>query len=581
MAFETPSFLRFLTVSLITICSLYLRADAVTVTIDEDTEFQTIDGFGGSIMMWISENKDEDWARYCAQEIGVSIVRCDLHPEIIGKFDNEQHFVDDITTNMGFMNSSASEIDIGFTAAKNFHENRLDEMKIMVSVWTQPHWMKVGAEDCRPDEWNRYTMGGTLPHTDEGREQNARYLTAALKLIENDYDITIYGISPQNELDWWHACETYTESCKKYYSGDEEGPGYCTWIPETKRLREELDTRGLDHVKIIGPEHGTFGPGEWNAWQQMKYVRDIYNDPEMLDILDVWAVHSYGVPNSPDPLGRTNWSWLWDGYNGENPELKWKGYKEFGKPNWQTECEAGDNTWDGGAMVLANRIQDALIAGHASAFIPWAMGTPDPGKYEVTSTTPPYSLPKTAAFRHFSRYVRPGAVRLEAGPDDPTGVTVSAFRHKAHGTITIVLINNGSAATADITLPAFTNDIASFDVFTSTPEASWQQTSVSPIDGDISIDVPESGIVTIYGQGTATTGQNRSLPVVLHANEAATRHGVFITTGTFSNSKISKSTRFYSLRGEYIGTLGDMQSGDHRSISQGMYILRHLTDMKK
>ena len=86
-------------------------------------------------MMWISENKDVDWARYCTQELGVSIVRCDLHPEIIGKFDNQQTFVDNITTNMDFMNSSASEIDIGFTAAKNFHDNRLDEMKIMVSVW--------------------------------------------------------------------------------------------------------------------------------------------------------------------------------------------------------------------------------------------------------------------------------------------------------------------------------------------------------------------------------------------------------------------------------------------------------------
>ncbi len=446
-------------------------------------------------------------------------------------------------------------------------------MKIMVSVWTQPHWMKIGAEDCHPDQWNRYTMGGTLPYTDDGREQNARYLTAAIKKIETDYNIAIYGISPQNELDWWHACETYTESCKKYYSGDPEGPGFCTWIPETKRLRKELDAKGMEHVKIIGPEHGTFGPGEWNAWQQMKYVRDIYNDTAMLNILDIWAVHSYGVPNSPDLLGRTNWSWLWDGYNGDNPELQWNGYKDYGKPSWQTECEAGDGTWNRGAMVLANRIQDALVAGHVSAFIPWAMGTPDPGVYDVTSTAPPYSLPKTFAFKHFSRYIRPGAVRLNTTPDNPSGITVSAFIHKTQGTLTIVLINNGSTEVADIALPSSAADISSFDVLTSTSTSSWVKSSTTAENAHISVSVPKSGIVTIYGSGNAATHRMLPSSAPFQKQNSAARKVSLFYADRMSSESIGRSARFYSVRGDYLGTFGDLRGKKNRSVATGVYIV--------
>ena len=49
---------------------------------------------------------------------------------------------------MAQMTITAGAIDISGTAAKNLYDNRIDDMKIVLSIWSPPHWMKIGAEHC-------------------------------------------------------------------------------------------------------------------------------------------------------------------------------------------------------------------------------------------------------------------------------------------------------------------------------------------------------------------------------------------------------------------------------------------------
>ena len=451
-------------------------------------------------MNWMSGSMSEDWAEFCARELGVSIVRLELHPNIYrgGHFGDPVVWVEDIETNMEQMHIGNSRIMISGTAARNLYENRIDDLKIMLSIWTPPHWMKEAAEIYRPDPWNKYSGGGFIPYTDTAREQLARYVAAGIRTLSSGFEIPIYALSPQNELDWWHPFG-YTESCKKYYSGDPEGPGHNTYIEETKWIRSELDRNGLHEVKIIGPEHGTIGGssygGIWGTWGQMKYVEDIYNDPEMFEILDIWCHHDYGI----DDVRYYNRIAL-EGHSG-HPSFR--GYSESSKPIWMTEGLVGVNTWVG-AMYLADKIQGSLIAGEVSAYIPWALGATDTDDRHAVSVFSGgldtyYRIP-TYAFKHFARYIRPGAVRLQCNQDDPQGVSVSAFSHFEQQTLTIVVVNRGEETDLTLLVP-LEPSVSPFQVYASEENSYWKKTSVAVEDSRVSISLAANSIVTLYGSG--------------------------------------------------------------------------------
>lgn len=66
-------------------------------------------------------------------------------------------------------------------------------------------------------------------------------------------------------------------------------------------------------------------------------------------------------------------------------------------------------------------------------------------KYTLTRDLDP-DVPKFAAFKHFSKYVRPGMIRLDAGVledgvADTSAVKVSAYLDEEAGTVTYVLLN--------------------------------------------------------------------------------------------------------------------------------------------
>jgi len=70
-------------VALIVVAAHIASAATFDISVKENDTRQTMIGFGGSIMNWHDQAKSEDWARFCAQELGISIVRCEIHPDII------------------------------------------------------------------------------------------------------------------------------------------------------------------------------------------------------------------------------------------------------------------------------------------------------------------------------------------------------------------------------------------------------------------------------------------------------------------------------------------------------------------
>src|SRR5688500_5689766 len=126
------------------------RLLAVNVAIDATARFQQIDGFGTSIAWWVPGIYDQPaWHDAYYKDLGSSMLRVDLNidalPGTDGDFATPVAMVEDLQTNIdAFDFDSVPTQRYGVVAAVSASK-KLDQFKLVGSIWTPPHWMK-GAE---------------------------------------------------------------------------------------------------------------------------------------------------------------------------------------------------------------------------------------------------------------------------------------------------------------------------------------------------------------------------------------------------------------------------------------------------
>jgi O-glycosyl hydrolase len=165
----------------------------------------------------------------------------------------------------------------------------------------------------------------------------------------------------------------------------------------------------------------------WDYAQQ--YAAAIEADPAAEHYVSVFTSHGY-----------TEWPTF--------PVAGWT------KPVWETEWstfESFDPAWDDGTdasgLFWAQHIFTGLTSANLNAFLYW-WGSSEPtfnGDNESLiqidgSTVIPSG--RLWAFANFSRFVRPGAVRIGATTAD-TGLDLTAFRNR-DGSVAIVVLNTGT-----------------------------------------------------------------------------------------------------------------------------------------
>ncbi len=137
----------------------------------------------------------------------------------------------------------------------------------------------------------------------------------------------------------------------------------------------------------------------------------------------------------------------------------------------------------------------------------------DPQSYRASDLADPDASEKYAAFKHFSRYVRPGAVRIEStftGGQASVGgasqydtlhsVNVSDFLHEEDQTLTYVLLNmTDSSESITINLPnEFTFE--AFDQFRSSEVERFEELPTLLAQNDqLSLSLPRYSLVTLVG----------------------------------------------------------------------------------
>lgn len=179
-----------------------------------------------------------------------------------------------------------------------------------------------------------------------------------------------------------------------------------------------------------------------------------------------------------------------------------------GKPVWQTEWAnfaAWDPAWDDGTTAAgftwAQRIYTGLTSANLSAFLYWWGAVP-----ETTSTSnsaliqfngSTISIPSRLwAFANYSRYIRPGAVRLGATTTDGN-LEVTAFRN-TDGSDSVVVINTGTTAdTASVSLQNLNNS-STFTVpyLTDATSSTAAQAPVAIANGAFTDSVPARSLTT-------------------------------------------------------------------------------------
>jgi len=413
---------------------------------------QVIDGFGGS-NAWtrLPAYKDtaEDLVKllYSKTEgMGFSILRNripfrefvpgDAHNHLDGFLLRNSDYTYSYTTNANgtkTFNLDWNAWDIDSTRnlirnIKNLGESGPEKLVIMSAPWSPPNnrvtqWKEdiTGVNSrvnyamnwARPEIWGRLKRS----HYNDYADLLADYVSNFEKNMGVGLDI----LSVQNEPNWkadWECC---------YWSG-------IDLRDFIKILGQRFPMKGIKFgeggIGIMMPEFENFNIN----FNEM--IKPSMDDPDSEKIISHIALHQY---------------------NAQNDTSSRAGAREFpdiiatGKNFWQTEVSGSGSgvpkgTGIANALFYARMIHWDLTYTQVNAFLFWWLWTNSrsadyPGALVLIDDDEIKPAMRLYAMGQYSRFIRPGWVRINCESDPLAGVYFSAYRSADSGEIAIVIIN--------------------------------------------------------------------------------------------------------------------------------------------
>lgn len=526
------------------------------IEVDPTTRYQTIEGWGTSMIFWDlarTPYQDPAWRR-AYRDLGLNILRVNINKEVLvdasGDMSVPVRLGPDLEANIAKMDFANRKTEVYGQMAVWLRQHALepDRVKITGSIWSPPHWMKgpTGKEQYhvldpstkKPTPWlsggeTGDSIGGRLLQTDDNRQQFGRYVAAWLKGFEAQYGVPLYAASIQNELSFENPFDSAT-----YFLGpDGEKEQWWQYAKALEAVRAEL-VRHRIQTKIMGPHMSQVGEtpsNPWGLWHQMSYIEAVKAHPDRLLIDFLFAYNSNGYMGTSEDAVK-----MWAGYyqgkqavpGGWASWVKAPGVARDSKPIWISEAGGAQAGWlngkegspGDGAITVALKMHNALVHANASAYVYWQLSDTDDEESEHTllgknHVTHPTESKKYAAFKQFSRYIRPGAVRIAArfsngqssvgaksGYDTYGSLNVSAYLHEADRTLTIVLVNmRASDEKARIAVPGSLH-VRSLQAHLTTRSASFAKQKDLSVSGDwVELTVPAHSVLTLHGETLETS----------------------------------------------------------------------------
>jgi glucuronoarabinoxylan endo-1,4-beta-xylanase len=298
----------------------------------------------------------------------------------------------------------------------------------------------------------------------------------------------LYAISVQNEPD----IDVTYES--------------CVWSPAQMLAFCRNNAGAITATKVIAPE----------SFQFRRAMADpLLNDAAAAANIDLIGGHIYGAGLAAYPLAATK-----------------------GKEVWMTEHLDLSIDWPG-ALATAKEIHDCLATANFSAYFWWYLRRFYGPLGEDSLVTK-----RGYVMAQFSKFIRPGFVRVNATNNPAAGIFVSAYEREK---LVIVAINQG-AADATQTFAIANATVRTVTSWLTSETASLQVQPAIPVSGgSFTVTLPAASVTTFVGDRVLTAPAIVAAP--RSANVAAGSSAVLdvSTTGEFVGYQWSKDN--VALRG--------------------------------
>jgi O-glycosyl hydrolase len=366
-------------------------ADAATVTLKTNEQFQKMRGFGTFYIDAANLSAYTDSMGGTAMRVGL----------IGNQFEPVNDNDDPHVLNMDGFNYSAFD----WTLLKNLKAKGVETF--ILTSWSPPAWMKTNLSLDNVAAGYSLNTNGTANRLDFTKyEEFAESMVAVVKAFQQRAGIDLLAIGLQNE-----------PAFHEPYPSAILGPNEFVQLIKVvgRRFRQE----GIS-TKLYMPEHVSQFVADIN-----QYLSAVKADPEANEYLDIFAIHGYGS----------------DGITPGQPAFdEWEAYRDSSaagnhpKELWMSETHKDYASFDD-ALSIAGAIYGGLNYGNISLWTQWAFE----GAF-VQQGSPTGML---YAMSNFAKFIRPGDVRIQAisGHDD---ILATSFVDRKTGRTTVVLINKSN-----------------------------------------------------------------------------------------------------------------------------------------
>ncbi len=481
-----------------------ITADLVTVKVDASVEYQKLTGFGHASpgTLWhpgpqtLSDSLRAKAVEKAYGEVGLNLGRLGSALESPGDYNQRQN----------------DDNDPFHTNWAGFNAESLAQAKRYV------------VDFAKPFGFSGYFLGGESP--------NVRWGSPWLASIRNqDYSRFLDEAAEHvlADLTWWN--NTYGEELALYQLGNEQisgnrasiNPDMTGFGPENPAQQVvDLIARAGARIRAAGFLKTRFIVGaEETEPQSLKLATAILDDSKARQYVAVIGYHAYpylqGYSSIPFIL-RTS------GAGRPDPTriAVRKDIRDLAREHkvevWMTEnSNGGDSTSYDDFRARAIQIHDEFAYAGAAAY--FAMSSmwdlisnrahfhnDNFHKEEGTAVLIDNSAGTVEiagigyAIGHYARWIKPGAVRVDATSSDPL-IQVTAFHDKALGRIGLVLINNSSdQVTVNVSLSGLALS-AGLDGEQSTPAAYWKLLAPTPPESSstFQIRLPSISVTSLAG----------------------------------------------------------------------------------
>lgn len=393
---------------------------SLTITVNGAKKYQTIDGFGASL------TDSSAWLLYTkltpAQRNETMHQLFDPKSGIGLNFIRQPMGASDLALNdYSYDDMPAGQSDPDLKHFSIDHDNAYilpslrealvvnHEIRVMATPWSPPGWMKTSDS----------MIGGTLKPS--AYAPYAQYFVKFIKAYEAA-GVPIYALTMQNEALFTpknYPGMTFTAEEQQKFLRDNLGPA--------------LAAANLD-PKVMVYDHN---------WDHPEYPTTVLNDPAA-------SKYAAGV--------------AWHCYGGDVSAQSQVHDKFPDKDAWETECSGG--TWQkGNLLAITAQLVIESTRNWAKSVVLWNMALdqkngPNTGGCDtcrgvvtVDTSKTPATVTRTVdyyALGHASKFVLPGAVRIESNSFGRDSIEDVAFQNTDGSTVLLVLNNASSPSTFDV-----------------------------------------------------------------------------------------------------------------------------------